>query len=213
MKIGIENQRVNNSINHNYIDYLRDQCNSIVASELTSQLEQNYSNYQCIYLSQSKFNGAFNFAEGMAQKLIYLVLVMFGSYLIIEQKNLDLGQLIFLINLMVMMSGALNGICGFVVKKIEYVQMSEIYKNFISLENHENKCTTTISSVRTIKIDGKKIKSGQILERTNELVDALLLGQSDIKLQINDVNIDMLSKQNYFSKLFIINYNTKLSKD
>jgi ABC-type bacteriocin/lantibiotic exporter with double-glycine peptidase domain len=213
MKIGIENQRVNNGISHNYVNYLKDQSNYVVQQNLNIELEQNYSDYQRIYLSQAKFNSGFNFCENLFQKIIYLTIIMLGCYLIIDHKTLNIGELTFLVSLISMAMSAINGICDFVVKGNEYTQMSEIYQNFITLENRSNKTGTKINQIKNIKIHGKTIQSGETLLNNDEILDIITLEKEKNDLEINNIHCDLISQTDYLSKMFVININTKISKD
>jgi ABC-type bacteriocin/lantibiotic exporter with double-glycine peptidase domain len=211
-KIGLENQRINNGISHRFIDYFRTQHNYLLKNELSHQLEQNYTDFQRIYLMQAKFNGAFNFFEGMVHNIIYLVLIMVGCYLIVEYQNINIGQLTFLISLVSMMSGAFNGICEFVTKRIEYVQMSAIYKNFIMLGNYESKGNNALDKIKEITFDGKALLSGHVYQQDQQLTNALFLEKTNGKLLINGVPIDSFDYKSYLRQLFVINHDTKIDR-
>jgi ABC-type multidrug transport system fused ATPase/permease subunit len=207
MKVGLENQRVNNSITHRYINYFKTQNNVLLQNELNKELEHNYVEFQRIYLGQAKFNGAFNFFEGIAHNFIYLLLIMIGCYLIVEYQNINIGQLTFLISLISMISGAFNGLCEFITKRIEYVQMSEIYKNFIMLGNRKTSQRLPLTKVKEISINNKVLISGKEYER--EIIKTLLLEENVDKFYINETKVSNFEQQNYFEQLFMISYDTK----
>jgi hypothetical protein len=212
IKIGLENQRINNSITHRYIDYLKTQHNCLLQKQLSLQLENNYAEFQRIYLAQAKFNGGFNFFEGMAHNFIYLILIMVGCYLIVEYQNINIGQLTLLISLVNMMSGSFNGICEFVIKRIEYLQMSEIYRNFIILGNCENKKVISLSNIESITFQEQKLSSGKTYRPDNELINALVLNEINPKLIINKVSANNFNLSAYLQQLFVINYDTKIER-
>lgn len=211
-KVGLENQRINNSISHRYIDYFKTQHNSILQKELNQQLEHNYVEFQRIYLMQAKFNSGFNFFEGITHNFIYLILIMIGCYLIVEYQNINIGQLTFLISLISMMSGGFNGICEFVTKRIEYTQMSEIYKNFITLGNYDDKGKTILDNIKTVAFNGKKLLSGKTYAYQTQLMNSLVLEENTQNLLINDVQITNFDLQSYLGKLFVINYDSKIER-
>jgi ABC-type bacteriocin/lantibiotic exporter with double-glycine peptidase domain len=211
-KVGLENQKINSAISHRYIDYLRSPDNCLIQNQLNSELEQNYMQFQKIYLSQAKFNGAFNFFEGIIHNLIYLILIMIGCYLIVEYQSINIGQLTFLISLISMMSGAFNGLCEFVTKRIEYVQMSEIYKNFIMLENHPEIGQSKIDVINKISFNNKALLSGKTCKVNHEIINSLLLeSETNNQLLINDIEIINIDIRSYLQHLFVINYDTKLT--
>jgi hypothetical protein len=212
MKIGLENQRINNSISREYVEYLKNQRNSLLQEYLDQRLGENYAEFQRIYLAQSKFNGGFNFCEGLVHNFIYIILIMVGCYLIIENQGINIGQLTFIISLVSMMSGAFNGVCGFVVKRIEYLQMSEIYENFIVLDNFDNKTGMTLSTIDSLNVNNKSLLSGKTYSR--EHIKTLLLeNDEEHTFLINDVDIKHINPVSYLTKLFVINYNTKIAKN
>jgi ABC-type bacteriocin/lantibiotic exporter with double-glycine peptidase domain len=210
VKVGLENQRTNNSITHHYIDYFKTQNNYLIQNELSDKLEHNYTEFQRIYLSQVKFNGAFNFFEGMSHNFIYLLLIMVGCYLIVEFQNINIGELTFIISLIGMVSGAFNGLCGFMIKRIEYLQMSEIYKNFITLGNREIGKGIKIDKINKLKVNDKVLYSGKEYKNGANIIKTLLLEEKDSPLCLNETTINNFDLQNYFEQLFVINHDTKM---
>jgi ABC-type bacteriocin/lantibiotic exporter with double-glycine peptidase domain len=214
MRIGLKNQKTSNSIIHRYINYLNNQKNTIIQTALDQSLEHNYAEFQHIYLLQAKFNNGLTFFETMIHNLIYLLVGMLGCYLIIEQQNINIGQLIFLISLLGLMSGAFNGICGFIIKRIEYEQMSEIYKKFIMVDNYKNEGGKVIDEITSISINQKNLFSGEKYKHEPSLIKQLLLDENDQKdFYINDININNIDCSSYLSKIFLINYDTKINKE
>lgn len=217
-KIGLQNQKINNGISNAYIKYLKTQTNFIIQSEISSALQNNYHEFQKIYVDQSKFTSALDFLETMCTNILYIVLVMTGCYLIVNSQSINLGQLTFLISLSAMLSNAFNGICGFVIKRIEYQQMVEIYQSFISIDNVGGQGKLNVSKIKEIKLlDDKKttlLVNGQRLSRfAHHYIDTITLNSENNHKQlfINDINVEELDYHSYVSSIFTFNSETKIS--
>jgi ABC-type bacteriocin/lantibiotic exporter with double-glycine peptidase domain len=214
----LQNQKINNGISNAYIKYLKTQTNFVIKSEISFALQNNYHEFQKIYVDQTKFTSAIEFLETGCANLLYIVLVMTGCYLIVDSQSINLGQLTFLISLSAMMSNAFNGICGFVIKRIEYQQMVEIYQNFISIDNVAAQGNLNIGKITGIKLIGDKkttcLTSGLKLSRfAHHYIDTITLKSenSHKQLFINDINVKELDYHNYMASIFTFNSDTKIS--
>ncbi|GHU32810.1 hypothetical protein FACS1894166_06900 [Bacilli bacterium] len=149
-KVGLSNQNKNNGIAKEYVDYLKKSTNCVSQDKLSKDLQSNYSEFQRIYMHQNKFTACFDFVEAIFNSVTYIVLVLMCCYMMINNKQLNIGTMTLLISLSVMMSNSINAICGFAIKKIEYARMSEIYKNFIEIDNIKSEGILKIINVKTI---------------------------------------------------------------
>jgi ABC-type bacteriocin/lantibiotic exporter with double-glycine peptidase domain len=217
LKTTIANQNINNNITRDYIHYLKTQNNFICKQKLSKNLKTNYFEYLKIYAQKTKFDSQFDFFQSLLMNLVYMILVLLASYLIVEKSFINLGQLTLLISLSAMLNSSIGGICDFIIKRIEYRQMVEIYQNFINLANIKDTGTIKIDNIRSLQYHDKKInwsiKNGsRIHKHKNVLLDALTKNNNepDIQLLINGIDVNDINYDNLASKTYIINYDTQI---
>jgi ABC-type bacteriocin/lantibiotic exporter with double-glycine peptidase domain len=220
VKTTIANQNVNNTVTRDYIQYLQTQHNAILHDTLDRNLRGNYYEFLKIYSSKSKFDSGFEFFQNMIMNIIYISLVLLACYLIINKINLNIGQLILLISLSTMLNSSISNTCEFIIKRIEYKQMVEIYQNFISFSNIEHTGDVVINDVHKIVYKNKKltfnIRNGSFIKAHKQNILNLLTmnsTSSDMNLFINDIDIRNIQYDALAKKILVINYDTKISRD
>ncbi|GHU48838.1 hypothetical protein FACS1894218_6790 [Bacilli bacterium] len=105
-----------------------------------------------------------------------------------NDHQMNIGTVTLLISLSIMMSGSINAICEFAIKRIEYVKMIEIYKNFIEIANIEKGGSMQIIEVKDISY---KIKEQEIvLKNGGYLHDANILEKPHTINSVDFAQID-----------------------
>jgi ABC-type bacteriocin/lantibiotic exporter with double-glycine peptidase domain len=198
-KIGLFNQNKNNGIAKDYVEYLQHDSNFIAQNKLTKDLQNNYAEFQRIYVNQNKFTACFDFVESVFNSIIYVVIILMSCYLMINGKHLNVGTMTLLVSLSAMMSSSINSICGFAIKKIEYTRMSEIYRNFIEIDNIVCLGKMKIERIKSISYKNKNktiiLKNGNYSHDDN-LINALSFNvDADAQVLINEINLQQLDYQ------------------
>lgn len=211
ISIAIINQNINNNISRDYIEYLPSQQNFLIKNKLNDELKNNYFQYTNLYVKKTRFESGNSFISECFYNIIYLFAVMFATFLIVNYKNMNIGQLTFLIAILGMSHTSIEGICDFVIKKIEFKTMHEIYDSFILLSNEEINNKLTIEKINSIIVKTKdeliELCNGQLIdEEINKLIKCS--SEDNDSLLINNVNINNINKIDFKDKLFCLNIST-----
>lgn len=216
----IKNQNINSEVTRNFITSLKTQCNSIESQNLNEGLQNNYHEFLKIYTQKTKFDAGFNFFDNIFQNLIFIITVILATYLMINNNALNIGQLTFLISLSSLLNNGINGICNFLIRRIEFNKMSEIFQKFMAVDNISKYGVIEIADIKKLsyKHKGKchTIKNGSNIKLSQRIILDLISGQkedSDYQVWINDKNLAIIKNYELHEKLFYVNASTKINPE
>jgi ABC-type bacteriocin/lantibiotic exporter with double-glycine peptidase domain len=190
----IYNQNINNNICQEYIKYFESQKNSVIQNKLNEDLKRNYYQYMKLYIKKTKFDTTTSFINELLYNLIYFLIILISTFLIINNKNMNIGQLTFLVAISSMLHNSVEGLCDFVMKKIEFKAMSDIYDSFVRTSNEETNNKIIIEKINSIAIkidnDFTELENGQHISK--ELINDELCNNKTTL--INNINIENIDK-------------------
>jgi ABC-type bacteriocin/lantibiotic exporter with double-glycine peptidase domain len=191
LSLAISNQSINNNICREYIEYLNTQKNVLLKDKLNASLKNNYDQFVRLYVKKTKFDSANSFISEIIYNVIYFVIILIASFLIINNKNMNIGQLTFLIAILGMLHTSTENICDFVVKKVEFNTMREMYDNFIRVSNIEDDAKLKIDKINSVFLRNKneivELENGQYIDSH---LYSLLRGNSSASQSLLINNID-----------------------
>lgn len=209
----IVNQNINNDICRNYIDYFSLQkSNFLIRQKINNDLKNNYLHFMKLYSNKTKFENISFLIEDFMFSIIYFLTILVSTFLIINNKNMDIGKLTFLIAILAMSHNSIDGICNFIIKKVEFKTMSEIYESFIRVENEKNE-GILINEINSLAIktneDVCEITNGEVV--SNNLKNVIRGEEvNNHALIVNNILINNINKNHWNNKLFYLNNHTSI---
>ena len=208
LSLAITNQNINNNICREYIDYFSTQKNILLREKLSSNLKNNYNQFVKLYIKKTKFDGTSSFVSEIIYGVIYFLIILIASFLIINNKNMNIGQLTFLIAIIGMLHASTESICDFVIKKVEFGVMKEIYENLVMVGNLENESKLKVDKIHSLfsreKDEIVEIENGRII---NKDIYDLICGEcnSNKSLLINNIDYQNINQIDWAQKQFHLN--------
>jgi ABC-type bacteriocin/lantibiotic exporter with double-glycine peptidase domain len=217
LSIAITNQNINNNICQNYIEYLTTQSNFLIQEKLNLGLKNNYEQFIKMYLKKTKFDACNSLVSEIIYSVIYFLVIVFSTFFIINNKNMNIGQLTLVIAILGMLHSSIDGMCDFIIKKIEFKTMSNIYENFVYIDKIE--CENNLIKIDNINSiclknndDIYEIENGNHVD--DNLINAIKFNDvENANLLINGIDIKNINLQTIKEKIFCLNINTKIQPE
>lgn len=212
----ISNQSINNNICKDYIEYFCSQKNNLIQNKLNIDLKRNYHQFIKLYIKKTRFDSTNYFISELFYNLIYFLIILISSFLIINNKNMNVGQLTFLVAIFSMFHNAIEGICDFVVKKVEFNTMNNIYDSIVRTSNEDINNKFIINKINSISLkindDYTEIENGQYVK--NDLINTITnISNNDKTLLVNNMSIDNINSLEWRKKIFLVNLFTHIKSE